>query len=173
MWILSSKIQRQPSPPPQPQESKATQVRKCRLYKGDHVMLAWHEVLTYFTAWHEILTNISDHRLEKPPPRIASLPISIYFEFRGKPSLNVTFIWMDPHSPNKLIATKYCFSYSGMIPVSFFYVMLFISYYKFLQKIFIIIILIFFSWTLIQFFHVPEFSVFLVLSTAMCKRWPA
>ena len=87
-------------------------------------MLAWHEVLTDFTAWHKILTNISDHRLEKPPPRIASRPILIYLEFRGKP-LTVTVIWMDPHSLNKLIATKYCFPYSGMmIPVSFSFLML-------------------------------------------------
>ena len=30
------------------------------------------------------------------------------FEFRGKPSL-ITVFYMDPHSPNKLIATEYCF----------------------------------------------------------------
>ena len=86
-------------------------------------MLASHEVLTDFTAWQKILTKISDHRLEKPPPRIASRPILVYFEFRGKP-YTATVIWMDPHSHNKLIATKYCFSYSGMIPVSFSFFML-------------------------------------------------
>ena len=42
---------------------------------------------------------------------------------------------MDPHSPNKLIATKYCFSWSGMIPVSFSFFMLcclflIINFYK-------------------------------------------
>ena len=41
-------------------------------------------------------------------------PILIYrfFKFRGKPSL-ITVIEMDPHSPNKLIATKYCFLILG------------------------------------------------------------
>ena len=47
-------------------------------------------------------------KLEKP---LSSLPILIYFEFRGKPSLINVIICMDPHSPDKLIAhvTKYCF----------------------------------------------------------------
>ena len=50
----------------------------------------------------------------------SSRPILIYFEFRSKPSL-ITVICMDPHSPNKLIATKYCFLIlvDEQIPVSF------------------------------------------------------
>ena len=53
----------------------------------------------------------------KPP---SSPPISIDFEFRSKPSL-ITIICMDPQSPNKLIATKYCFHIllDEQIPVSF------------------------------------------------------
>ena len=35
-----------------------------------------------------------------------------YFEFRSKP-LHITVICMDPHSPNKLIATKCCFLILG------------------------------------------------------------
>ena len=42
----------------------------------------------------------------------SSRPILIYFEFRSKPSL-ITVICMDPHSPNKLFATKYCFLILG------------------------------------------------------------
>ena len=69
--------------------------------------------------------------LQTLPTRIASRPILIYFEFRGKPSLTV--ICMDPHLPNKLIVTKlkYCFLILGDDTSSFFflfrfYVMLFI-----------------------------------------------
>ena len=105
---------------------------------------------------HEIFTDISDHRLEPPPlpspsPRITLRPILIYFEFRGKPSLTVIF--MDPHSPNKLIVTKCCFLILGndtsfFFFLSFFfvlcYVMLFICCYKVVNKSYFIIILFYF-----------------------------
>ena len=78
----------------------------------------------------------------------SSRPILIYFEFTSKPLL-ITVIWMDPHSPKKFIATKYCFFILGddtSIFLSFvvcffifrFYVMLcyLFCYYKFLQKLF-------------------------------------
>ena len=152
-------------------------------------MLAWNELLTDL-AWHEIL-----HRHFRPlqnrkwsiaklwqtitrggcvrkawkPP--SSRPILIYFEFRSKPSL-ITVICMDPHSPNKLFATKYCFlilrddtSFFFLIISVFFVFLLFyailcyfviISFYK---NYFIIIILFyFFSWKLFLFFHVPGCS---------------
>ena len=83
----------------------------------------------------------------------SSRPILIYFEFRSKPSL-ITVICMDPHSPNKLSATKYCFlilgddtSFFFLIISVFFVFLLFyailcyfviISFYK---NYFIIIIL--------------------------------
>ena len=81
----------------------------------------------------------------KPP---SSRPILIYFEFRRKPSL----ITDDPHSPNKLFATKYCF----LIPVdetilhdtsffffiSFFFFFVIINFYK---NHFIIFFFFFFS----------------------------
>ena len=38
--------------------------------------------------------------------------LATHFEFRSKPSL-ITVICMDPHSPNKLFATKYCFLILG------------------------------------------------------------
>ena len=102
---------------------------------------------------HEIFTDISDHRLEppSPSPRITLRPILIYFEFRGKPSLTVIF--MDPHSPNKLIVTKCYFLILGndtsfFFFLSFFfvlcYVMLFICCYKVVNKSYFIIILFYF-----------------------------
>ena len=89
--------------------------------------------------------------LPSPSPRITLRPILIYFEFRGKPSLTVIF--MDPHSPNKLIVTKCCFLILGndtsfFFFLSFFfvlcYVMLFICCYKVVNKSHFIIIIIFF-----------------------------
>ena len=43
-------------------------------------------------------------KASKPP----LLMTHFIFEFRGTPLL-ITVIYMDPHSPNKLIATEYCF----------------------------------------------------------------
>ena len=77
----------------------------------------------------------------------SSRPILIYFEFRSKRSL-ITVIWMDPHSPKKFIATKYCFLILGDNTSFFFFISFFVSlffvfmlcylfcYYKFLQILF-------------------------------------
>ena len=83
----------------------------------------------------------------KPP---FSRPILIYFEFRSKPSL----ITDDPHSPNKLFATKYCFlilvdetsldDTSFFFFISFFFFFVIINFYK--NHFIIIIFLFFFSW---------------------------
>ena len=51
----------------------------------------------------------------------SSRPILIYFEFRSKRSL-ITVIWMDPHSPKKFIATKYCFLILGDNTSFFFFI---------------------------------------------------
>ena len=56
----------------------------------------------------------------------SSRPILIYFEFRSKPSL-ITVIWMDPHSPKKFIATKYCFFILGDDTSFFFFLSLYVS----------------------------------------------
>ena len=61
----------------------------------------------------------------KPP---SSRPILIYFEFRSKPSL-ITVICMDPHSPNKLFATKYCFLILGDDTSFFFFLSLFFVFF--------------------------------------------
>ena len=58
-------------------------------------------------------------------PSAWKLPLLIYFEFRGKPSLTV--ICMDPHSPNKLIVRKYCFLILGD-DTSFFFFLLSFSF---------------------------------------------
>ena len=62
----------------------------------------------------------------KPP---SSRPILIYFEFRSKPSL-ITVICMDPHSPNKLFATKYCFLVLGDDTSFFFFLSLFFVFFS-------------------------------------------
>ena len=68
-------------------------------------------------SWQTITSVSSVRKAWKPP---SSRPISIYFEFRSKPSL-ITIICIDPHSSNKLIAKKYCFIIllDEQIPVSF------------------------------------------------------
>ena len=68
-------------------------------------------------SWQTVTSGSSMREAWKPP---SSRPISIYFEFRSKTSL-IIIISMDPHSPNKLIAEKYCFLIllDEQIPVSF------------------------------------------------------
>ena len=119
----------------------------------------------------------------------SSRPILIYFEFRSKPSL-ITVICMDPHSPNKLFATKYCFLMRSCLEITrvsfslfLYFSFLFLLFYviiNFYKNYFIIVMLlyIFFHDNYFYFFmfrdvprcsgmfrHVPECSVFRVLST--------
>ena len=116
----------------------------------------------------------------------SSRPILIYFEFRSKPSL-IAVNCMDPHSPHKLFATKYCFLIPGD-DTSFFFFNFFLfrffvilRYHQFLQKLFYyyyyylliyLFSLLFFFMKIIFIFScsgmfrdVPECSVFPVLST--------
>ena len=117
--------------------------------------------MNYLPIWLEMeyLPTFQTIDLKTPPPRIASQAILIYFEFRGKPSLTV--ICMDPHSPNKLIVTKYCFLILGddtsfffflffFVLLCFFY--LFCCYKSVYKNCFIIIILIFFHNNYFNFF---------------------
>ena len=105
-------------------------------------------------------------KLKKPP---SSRPILIYFEFRSKPSL-ITVIWMDPHSPKKFIATKYCFLILGD-DTSFFFLIIsvflrlfvILCYFAIINFYKIILLLLFylikfFSWKLFLFLHVPGCS---------------
>ena len=117
----------------------------------------------------------------KPP---SSRPILIYFEFRSKPSL-ITVICMDPHSPNKLFATKYCFLILGDDTSFFFFISLFFLFYlffllsyvivNFYKNDFIIIIyFILFSRKLLLFFHVPGcFGMFRNVPCSGFYRRPA
>ena len=111
-----------------------------------------------------------------------SRPILIYFELRSNPSL-ITVICKDPHSPNKLFATKNCFlileddiSFFFIIPLFFVYFLLFyailcyfviINFYK--NYVIIIILLLFFFhenyFYFFMFLDLPRCSVFRVLST--------
>ena len=101
----------------------------------------------------------------------SSRPILIYFEFRSKPLL-ITVICMDPHSPNKLFATKYSFlilvdDTSFFFFISFIYFFFFFVIINFYKNHFIIVFFMFrdFPECSSLFRHVPECSVFLVLST--------
>ena len=52
-----------------------------------------------------LINNYKRWQASTPPPLLMT---HFIFEFRGTPLL-ITVIYMDPHSPNKLIATEYCF----------------------------------------------------------------
>ena len=93
--------------------------------------------------------------------------ISIYFEFRSKPSL-ITVICMNPRSLAQQIlicCDKILFSHTQrgyqflfldyFIIFRFLLLLLFYVIINFYKKYFIII---FFSWKLFLFFHVPECS---------------
>ena len=117
----------------------------------------------------------------------SSRPILIYFEFRSKPSL-ITVICMDPHSPNKLFVTKYCFLIQFSFSISFFpfsFLFFLFCYFTLLlifTKIILLLLLLFFFFFMktLLFFHVPgcsgifgsvpACSVFRVLSTPV-ESW--
>ena len=122
--------------------------------------------------WHTITRGSCVSKAWEPP---SSRAILIYFEFRSKPSL-INVICMDPHSPNKLFATKYCFLIPGDDTSFFFFIsfsfgfLLFYVIINFYKNYFIIIIILFiyFHENYFYFFmfrDVPECSVFRVLST--------
>ena len=69
---------------------------------------------------------------------LSTPPISIYFEFKRKPSL-ITVIWMDPHTPKKFIATKYCFLILGDDTSFFFFL-----YFSFLCYVIYFVIINFY-----------------------------
>ena len=94
----------------------------------------------------------------------SSRPILIYFEFRSKPSL-ITVICMDPHSPNKLFATKYCFLI--LVDDTSFFVFIYLFFFLLFALLLIftkIILLLLFFFFLKFFFYffmfrdVPGFS---------------
>ena len=126
------------------------------------------------------MANIYKGWLCKKPP--SSRPILIYFEFRSK-ALLITVIFMDPR-PTNYLRQNIAFSYPEMIRVSFslylflsvfcYFTLLFI----FTKIIFLLFNLIFFHENYFYFFmfrdvpgcsgmfrHIPECSVFPVLST--------
>ena len=121
-------------------------------------------------SWQTITSDSSVRKAWKPP---SSRTISIYFEFRSKPSL-ITIICMDPHSPNKLIAKKYCFLIllDEQIPVSFswsdflisfsffllFHVILLLLIFTKIMLLSLILLLFFFHENYFLFFHVPGCS---------------
>ena len=105
-------------------------------------------------SWQTITRGSCVSKAWKTP---SSRAILIYFEFRSKPSL-ITVICMDPHSPNKLFARKYCFLILGddssffFLIISLFFVFflvilcyfVIINFYK--NDVIIFILFNFFSW---------------------------
>ena len=144
----------------------------------------WITALWMINSWQTITRRGCVGKAWKPP---SSRPILLYFEFKGRPSL-ITVICMDPHSPNKLIATKYCLLILGD-DTRFFFLIISLFFFSFLffiilcyfviinfhKNYFIIIILLLFFFMRIIFyffmfrdipgFSVPACSVFRVLST--------
>ena len=96
------------------------------------------------------------------------------FEFRSKPSL-ITVICMDPHSPNKISATKYCFLILGndsrffsLIDHFLFFVffLVILCYFVIINfnKTYVIIIILFNSF----FFHESYFYIFMFRDVPAC-----
>ena len=114
---------------------------------------------------------LCDWKLENPP-----LPTHFnMFWVTGKLSL-INVIWMDPHSPNKLFATKYCFLILGDDTSFFFFLLSFFT--NVCKNCFLLLLLLllnelFFHKNILvfsfsgMFGNVPECSMFLVLSTAV------
>ena len=104
------------------------------------------------------------------PP--SSRPILICFEFRSKPSL-ITVICMDPHSPNKLFATKYCFLILGdeFLFLNHFFIFRFflviLCYFVIINfyKNYVIIIILFNKF----FFHENYFYFFMFRDVPGCS----
>ena len=151
-------------------------------------MLAWHKVLADISDYRQMLKlhgkQVQEVAVRRRPENpISSRPILIYFEFRGKPSL-ITVICVDPHSHNKILFPHTRRSYSFFFFIYLFFVfmmcyvilfsLLLLIFTKIIQIIIFIIIILFidfsykyyvnFSWTW-MFRKIPEYSVFLVLST--------
>ena len=121
-------------------------------------------------SWQTITRGSCVSKAWKPP---SSRPILIYFEFRSKPSL-ITVICMDPHSPNKLFATKYCFLILGdeflflnhffsfrFFNIFLFYVILLLLTFTKTRLLLSFNLIYFFSWKLLLFFmfrYVPACS---------------
>ena len=91
------------------------------IYYDQEPLLLLNVTEDYFLGVHVRLYQLD---ARKPP---SSRSILIYFEFTSKPSL-ITVICMDPHSPNKLFATKYCFLILGD-DSSFFFLIIYFSFF--------------------------------------------
>ena len=138
-------------------------------------------------SWQTITRGSCVSKAWKTP---SSRPILIYFKFRSKPSL-ITVICVDPHSPKKWFATKYCFLILDEFLFLYFSCFFFCYFVILLLLIFTkTMLLLSFFFQLIFFFHenyfylfmfrdvpgccgmfrnVPECSMFLVLSTPVTE----
>ena len=135
---------------------------------SDHRRLKWITA-KWLTHGKQLQAVALWGKLETPPPLCDPFQYILNLEARLHSLLS--FAWtLTP--PNKLIAKKYCFLIllEEQIPVSFswsdFLIFLFLLLHIILlllifTKIMLLLFyLIFFSWKLFLFFHVPECSVF-------------
>ena len=115
----------------------------------------WITALWMINSWQTITRDGCVGKAWKPP---SSRPILLYFEFKGRPSL-ITVICMDPHSPNKLIATKYCLLILGD-DTRFFFLIIYLFFFSFLFLLFyvILLLLIFTKIILLLLFYYYFFS---------------
>ena len=86
---------------------------------------------------------------------------NIYLNLEASLHSIITVICINPYSPNKLIATKYCFLILGD-DTSFFFLLLLLFFFCYFTLLLIftkiILFLMFFPWKLFLFFHVPRCS---------------
>ena len=103
----------------------------------------------------------------KPP---SSRPILIYFEFRSKPSL-ITVICMDPHSPNKLFGTKYCFLTLGdeFLFLNHFFLFRFFLFYVILLLLIFTKTKLLLSFYLINVFFHENYFYFFMFRNVPCS----
>ena len=126
-------------------------------------------------SWQTITRGSCVSKAWKPP---SSRPILIYFEFRSKPSL-ITVICMDPHSPNKLFATKYCFLILGdeFLFLNHLFIYLFIYLFIFVILCYIFIINFYKNYVIIiilfNFFFFFMKITFIFSCSGMFRHVPA
>ena len=121
-------------------------------------------------SWQTITRGSCVSKAWKPP---SSRPILIYFEFRSK-TLLITVICMDPHSPNKLFATKYCFLILGdeflflnhffIFRFSFFVIWCYFVIINFSKTMLLL------SFYLMNFFSENSFYFFMFRDVQGCSR---
>ena len=115
-------------------------------------------------SWQTITIGSCVSKARKP---LSPRAILIYFEFRSKPPL-ITVICMDPHSPDKLFAIKYCFLILGD-DSSFFFLIISLFSVFFLLFYVILLLLIFTKTMLLLSFYLSNFFFMKITFSFSCS----